>query len=183
MIGQAYDEQNVWWELDKEQIPGGKEADSLWVSSDDVGEKGDCLAVVRVEAPPVVIGHRRRRPAPGGCGSCDTCGHPGECVTSPDGACLWDPATCHHEIVTPPPGDGCYQVSTQVNIDNPGSGSITLRPSPNCGNGYIAGTSITAVASSICQFIGWGGSTCPISGGRWLPLRLRVTALVANFNC
>ena len=29
------------------------------------------------------------------CGSCDTCGHPAEeCVTAPDGACLWDPATC-----------------------------------------------------------------------------------------
>jgi len=36
--------------------------------------------------------------APGrwlGCGSCNTCGHPAnECVTSPEGACLWDPATC-----------------------------------------------------------------------------------------
>jgi len=36
--------------------------------------------------------------APGrwlGCGSCNTCGHPtNECVTSPEGACLWDPATC-----------------------------------------------------------------------------------------
>lgn len=30
------------------------------------------------------------------CGSCDTCGHPSsECVTSPEGACLWDPATCN----------------------------------------------------------------------------------------
>lgn len=30
-----------------------------------------------------------------GCGSCSTCGYPAnECVTSPDGACLWDPATC-----------------------------------------------------------------------------------------
>lgn len=29
------------------------------------------------------------------CGSCNTCGYPqNECVTSPEGQCLWDPATC-----------------------------------------------------------------------------------------
>lgn len=43
--------------------------------------------------------------APGqwlGCGSCATCGHPAdECVTSPDGACLWDPTSC-----TAPAPDG-----------------------------------------------------------------------------
>lgn len=50
-------------------------------------------------------------PPPGqwlGCGSCDSCGHPGnECVTSPTGQCVWDPGTCaappETPIVTPDP--------------------------------------------------------------------------------
>ncbi len=67
VIGQAYDSENVvWWEIDESQIPGGTEAGSLWVNSDDVGEKGDCLAVVRVEAPPIVMTSATPvRPAPG----------------------------------------------------------------------------------------------------------------------
>lgn len=31
-----------------------------------------------------------------GCGSCDTCGYSGECVTDPEGNCLWDPSTCRY---------------------------------------------------------------------------------------
>ncbi len=40
----------------------------------------------------------------GGCGSCDYCGPYAqeECVLSPEGACLWDPATCGYH--GPPPG-------------------------------------------------------------------------------
>jgi hypothetical protein len=42
----------------------------------------------------------------GGCGSCNTCAVPGECVTSPEGACLWDPESCHYigPPAPPPPG-------------------------------------------------------------------------------
>ncbi|MBI5960633.1 MAG: SH3 domain-containing protein [Chloroflexi bacterium] len=36
----------------------------------------------------------------GSCGSCDSCMVPGECVSAPDGSCLWDPATCRY---VPPP--------------------------------------------------------------------------------
>ena len=88
MIGQAYNSENVvWWEIDESQIPGGTEAGSLSVSSDDVGEKGDCLAVGQVEAPPVVFTPRRR-----GLGDVDRADlrlHASECVSSPDGSCIW----------------------------------------------------------------------------------------------
>jgi hypothetical protein len=30
----------------------------------------------------------------GACGSCNTCGHNGECMTDPNGACIWNPASC-----------------------------------------------------------------------------------------
>jgi Tol biopolymer transport system component len=106
VIGQAYDDQNVvWWEIDKNQIPGGKEAESLWVNSDDVGEKGDCLAVGRIEAPPIIIASTPVPPGTWGpCGSCATCGYPAsECVTSPTGECLWDPATCRRPPPQPTP--------------------------------------------------------------------------------
>ena len=191
VIGQAYDETNtVWWQLDKEQIPDSQDAASLWVNSQDVIEKGDCLVVLRVDAPPVVIG--QPTPPPGtwqGCGSCDTCGHPGECVISPEGACLWDPATCHHEIVTPPPpGDGCYYVSTQVYTDaEPGGGSITLLPSPNCGNGvYPSGATVYLGALRVvpASLLVGSAPVAPYRAGRWLSLRLPVAAqCVANFNC
>lgn len=104
VIGKAYDSENVvWWEIDKSQIPGGTEADTLWVNSDDVGEKGDCLAVGQVEAPPVIIGSTPVPPGTWGpCGSCTTCGYTtSECVTSPTGECLWDPNTCHRELLEP----------------------------------------------------------------------------------
>ena len=106
VIGQAYDdEQVVWWQINKSQIPGGDQAVSLWVNSDDVLEKGDCPAVVRVEPPPIIPGAPPPEtgiPTPEGtppgtwgpCGSCE-CGHPGECVLAPDGQCFWDPKTCH----------------------------------------------------------------------------------------
>jgi Tol biopolymer transport system component len=169
VIGQAYDdEQVVWWEIDKSQIPGGETANSLWVNSDDVLEKGDCPAVVRVEAPPIIPGAPPPVSTPPGtwgpCGSCE-CGHPGECVLAPDGQCLWDPATCGEP--PPPPDDGgdCFSVSVVVNNPPTGAiGSVTLRPKPNCGRLYLPGTSITAVASPSNGFSGWGGSSCPVSG-------------------
>ena len=185
VIGQAYDENNVvWWEIDKNQIPGGQDADSLWVNSDDVGEKGDCLAVGRVEAPPIIIGSTPVPPGTwGACGSCE-CGHPGECVTSPTGECLWDPATCH-------PADngggnggkpGCAYITKVVGPET-GYGIITLRPSPNCDHGYTPGTVITAVASPrLSPFAGWGGS-CGASGGALATFTISSSCtLVANFQ-
>ncbi len=40
----------------------------------------------------------------GGCGSCTTCGYPtSECVSSPDGTCIWDPTACRPQPVTGSP--------------------------------------------------------------------------------
>lgn len=53
-----------------------------------------------------------------GCGSCSTCGHPAnECVTAPDGACLWDPSTCNA----------------------PASDTIGISCSPACSGTYVCG--------------------------------------------
>lgn len=67
--------------------------------------------------PPPPTGDPQPTVQPGwqGCGSCSDCGpYPsGECVTSPEGACLWDPSTCRY---IPPP---CYpSCSPQCGQDN-----------------------------------------------------------------
>ncbi len=175
VIGQALDGQgNIWYELDKDQIPGSEMANSLWVKAADIQTSGDCGATPRVEAPPIIPGGPPPgQPTPstgyGPCGSCDTCGHPGECITTPDGQCVWDPATCHEP--DDHPGDGCYTLSLSVEPTSPVAGppgSITPRPGPNCptGGGYLPGTSVTLVASpnSGWQFSYWSGS-CPGAGG------------------
>jgi hypothetical protein len=199
VIGQAYDSNNVvWWEIDKSQIPGGEDANSLWVNSEDVDEKGDCLAVGRVEAPPVIAPppppSTQPPPEPttppgtwGPCGSCDTCGHPAtECVLAPDNTCLWDPSTCAAETPVPTqPEPECYSISVVVK-PNGNYGSVTLRPSPNCGNRYQPGTSITAVASPAQRrtFVNWQGSTCPVGGSNNL-VNFTINSsctLVANFK-
>jgi TolB protein len=107
VMGQAVDEMGiVWWLLDKDQIAGGESANSLWVSSDYVAETGDCAAVARVDAPPVIPGGGPANTVPGtwgACGSCSTCGYvANECILAPDGACVWDPSTCHYEPHEPP---------------------------------------------------------------------------------
>jgi WD40 repeat protein len=190
VIGQAYDDQQVvWWEIDKTQIPGGEAANSLWVNSDDVIEKGDCMAVVRVEAPPIIPGAPPPPPVStpgtwGPCGSCE-CGHPGECVLSPDGQCLWDPKTCHIPD-NPPPDDGedCYSVSVVINNPPTGAiGSVTLRPKPNCGSRYKPGTSISAYASPPNAFKNWNGSSCPIGSGNPGSFTINSSCtVVGNFN-
>jgi WD40 repeat protein len=180
VIGQAYDENNVvWWEIDKNQIPGGKDAESLWVNSDDVGEKGDCLAVGRVEAPPIIIASTPVPPGTwGACGSCE-CGHPGECVTSPTGECLWDPATCH---TGPSDGGGCAHLTTKVNEPEHNYGSISVQTAPNCDGGYYPGTVITATAKTRFTFAGWGGS-CGASGGTTTTFTIHKSCtLIASFQ-
>jgi Tol biopolymer transport system component len=187
VVGQAYDDQNVvWWQLDKNQIGGSESANSLWVSSEDVGEKGDCLAVVRADAPPLVMAPPPNTGQWGGCGSCSTCGYPAnECVTSPDGQCLWDPATCRPDqpVVTPDDSSNCVYITKEI---RGGIGTITLRPPPNCGNGYLPGTSILAVASpgANYNFYGWDGSTCPVPGDTALITFTIINSctLVANFD-
>lgn len=178
--GQALDgEGKVWWKLDKDQIPGGEMANTLWVAEEDVDEIGDCPGVPPADVPPLVPGTPpppQRTPGWGPCGSCDTCGHPAsECVTAPDGQCVWDPRTCGQ------PDDGCYFLSTSA----VGPGTVAVRTPPNCENGYLPGTPVTIVGipdqggytTAPPRFLYWGG-TCPGASGTD-----RITTLTMDFSC
>lgn len=172
VIGQVADDTGMlWWQLDKTEFAGHESVISLWVAQADVEEVGVCTQIPQVEIPPII-------PEPedppetgwGPCGSCDTCGHPAsECVTSPDGQCLWDPATCQSE--QPGPGDDddepvCYRVSVTIDMGNCfGAGSVSLDTAPNCPGGYVPGTSVQAHATAEdqkCQVQSWSG--CHASG-------------------
>jgi hypothetical protein len=168
VIGQAVgSDGNPWWEINKAQIPGGDAAASLWVAQGDVMTVGLCTQVPQAEVPPVIPGEPGE-PPPGGwgpCGSCDSCGHAAsECVTSPDGQCLWDPATC---LAGPPPegGGDCYGLSTAV---APGSwaGSVSVLTGTNCDGRYRPGTVVQVSASASdpvkMPFNHWSG--CGASG-------------------
>jgi hypothetical protein len=167
VIGQAIgSDGNLWWEIDRSQIPGGGGAESLWVAQSDAVTSGDCTQVPETDIPDVVIPDDPDEPPPGGwgpCGSCDTCGHPAsECVTSPEGVCLWDPATC---VETPPDTGGeCYVVTTRV-IGTCG-GTVSIATPSNCeGGGYTPGTTVQAFgnpADPKCQIVAWTG--CGASG-------------------
>lgn len=171
VIGYAIDaEGNVWWQLDKTQFPGHEVVTSLWVAEADVNEVGDCDDVPQGDVPPVVPDDGA--PGPGGgwgpCGSCDTCGHPGECVTSPEGECLWDPATCAAPSPDDGGGDTCYAIRATVDIGNCTwtSASAMLDTVPNCEGGlYLPGTTIQAHAVAVdpkCNVDYWSG--CGASG-------------------
>ncbi|MBI5959831.1 MAG: hypothetical protein HY866_13910, partial [Chloroflexi bacterium] len=148
----------------------------------------DCSRVENADAPPVVISTVPQTPGGwGACGSCSTCGYTtSECVTSPDGQCLWDPATCAY--VPPPDGsDGCAYVSTSVIISpvvGPPPRPAVRSPQPNCGGGFTPGTAITLYAfPGQLPFVFWSGS-CPISGTA-NPITFTITSsctAIANYG-
>jgi hypothetical protein len=132
VTGQATAEDgSAWWQL---QLAG---IDQAWVNQADVSAAGACNLVQAVDAPPVV------QPPPddsgqtppatdeptdepsepgtwGDCGSCDSCGHPSdECILSPDGQCVWDPAQC-----APTSSGGDSTDSGSGNQDDEGGGDI-----------------------------------------------------------
>jgi hypothetical protein len=153
VTGQALDDGgNAWWQVDKTQIPGYEAVISLWVAASDVTASGDCDAVQAAEPPPIIPSGP---PAPGvwmPCGSCNTCGHPAnECVTSPEGQCLWDPSTClgggpqPGGVDQPPPQtQQCFTLGVDVYPAN--GGSVAVLTASNCtlaattegGGGYLA---------------------------------------------
>ncbi len=187
VIGFAYDAAgNRWWQLDRASIPGGMAALSLWVLDSEVEEIGDCDNVPPGEVPPEEPwepGEPEEPEEPGGpgqwlpCGSCDTCGHPAsECVTSPEGACLWDPATC----VAPPQ---CYSLS--VSTAGCPHGSVSVLSSPNCDGGWSPGSTVTLSANvGQCKlFEGWSG-TCPGASGSSPTITVTMTSscsVIATF--
>lgn len=165
VIGQARDDQGkTWWQLDKDEVPDSEFAASLWVAEEEVDEIGNCSAVPQGEIPPIIPDLPGGGPTPppgwGPCGSCSTCGGPAsECVTSPDGACLWDPATC-----APPPGGECFFLTTMVNPRPGMQAYITIGKKPNCPDGgYLPGTQVPLSANPPYRMT-WSG-TCPGASG------------------
>ena len=180
VIGQSTDSDgNLWYELDKTQLPGGNEVNGMWVLASDVQASGACGSVPIATPPPLIPGTPIPQSTPPGnwgpCGSCETCGHPGECVTSPTGECLWDPATCG----VPTDGGGCPKLITQiVNPPAVAAASITRRPPPNCPDGgYVVGTQVTLVVSPSSGFQFWSGS-CPGASGS-----STLITVTMNFTC
>lgn len=170
VVGQAADATGaLWWQLDKTQFAGHEGVISLWVAQADVIALGDCSQVPETEIPPVI-------PEPeeppdgswGACGSCDSCGFPAEeCVTSPTGECLWDPATCRGQPPPPNGGQSCYAVSVAIDMGSCfGSGAAMIDTPPNCAGGlYTPGTTIQAHAVAVdpkCTVRSWSG--CGASG-------------------
>lgn len=171
VIGQAIDEgEQVWWALDKTVFTGHEGVTSLWVAQSDVTPIGDCGEVPPYDVPPVIPIPDDDQPGQWlPCGSCSTCGHPAaECVTSPEGVCLWDPATC---TSNPNPGGSntCYAVATAVDL-GPCYAivSVVLDTPPNCqtgGGAYTPGTAVQAhitTNDSKCIVHSWSG--CGASG-------------------
>ncbi len=165
VIGQALDEQGkTWWQLDKDEIPGSEFAASLWVAEEEVDEIGNCLSVPPGEIPPIIPGlPPPARVTPGGwgpCGSCDTCGGPAsECVTSPDGTCLWDPKTCA-------PQTQCYTLSLSVDrrTERCPNANVAVVSTPNCSqNQWQPGSSVTVQGVNLAQIctVTWSG--CGVS--------------------
>ena len=171
VTGQATDDAgNLWWQIDKTQIPGHEAVTSLWVAASDVAASGNCENVPPAEPSTLIPGVEQ--PEPGGwgpCGSCDTCEHPGECVTSPEGACLWDPATCAGSEPGGEPGpSGCLNISASIDMTNCPftTGSAMMDTVPNCeGSFYTPGTAMSAHAVAVdpkCSVDYWSG--CGTSG-------------------
>ncbi len=177
VIGYAYDAAgNLWWQIDRSAIPGGEMALSLWVLASEVEALGNCDQVPPGEVPVPEPGQPEQPGGPGQwlpCGSCDTCGHPAnECVTSPEGQCLWDPATCVQQPEQPgepeQPGGQCYHITAAIDMSGCPytSGSAMLDTPPNCDGGYSPGTTIAAHAVAVdpkCNVNYWSG--CGASGG------------------
>ncbi|MBI5961503.1 MAG: PD40 domain-containing protein [Chloroflexi bacterium] len=175
-LGIYIDQTNlVWFKLDKLAFSADESIHSLWVAKDQVELTGGCDSLPIVDPSPVVFGEepaaqpqvQTSQSGWGACGSCATCDHPqSECVTSPEGQCLWDPATCAPVVEGGNPDDGCVYVRTSAVHDEGGtrfpiSVSISRTPS-NCGSGgYTPGTTVELTApsgSSTGGFFGWEGS-------------------------
>lgn len=92
VIGRATVDNANWWQVDLEGI------EQAWVAQADVDAVGNCLSVPSADAPPVVPGGQTQANSSGEwgeCGSCDSClGPDSQCVTTPDGQCVWDAARC-----------------------------------------------------------------------------------------
>ncbi len=195
VTGQYTDNSGViWWQLDKAQVDPGFTGESLWVAEADVNEQGSCALVATATPSDFIPAQPTQVPGTwGGCGSCNTCGHPGECVTSPDHQCLWDPSNCAAPPpppsvnVTQPPGQPpCYSLG--LSISPSGSGTIYASPRVGCGfYSYDPGSSVTVIVNpnSLC-WVNSFSSTCANSSqnGDSLSITMNSSCTVqANVSC
>lgn len=127
VVGQVTDSSdNLWWQV---HPPGFEEAeaDRYWVLAEDVLASGDCQNIPLTTTSPVVFANptlpqtttgTESTPGTGSwgaCGSCATCGYSAnECLLSPTGECLWDPATCGFEGLPWPRGVPCLVAYEQL---------------------------------------------------------------------
>lgn len=170
-VGVYIDKVNqTWFKLDKLDFTTDETIDSLWVAKDQVKFTGGCDSLVMVDPSPVVYSAEPQpQPKPqagtwGTCGSCSTCGYTvSECVTSPDGQCVWDPATCAPRVEGGFPDDGCVHVQAWSVIEEGGAQApinIGISRTPtNCGTGgYTPGTPVQLTAPDPPLFLRWEGS-------------------------
>lgn len=191
VIGETQDASGIrWWQIDPAQIGGGVGVmGGLWVQQDHVTGDPICGQVPGVQIPPPELPVQPEQPevpvGPGQwlpCGSCDTCGHPAnECVTSPEGECLWDPATC----VGPAPSDGgqCYSLTVQKTGCQ--GGWVDVVTPTNCDGLWLPGSTVNLTANTgQCKlFNGWSGS-CPGASGSNTSITITMTSsctVIADF--
>jgi len=156
VLGQALDgEGKVWWKLDKDQIPGGEMANTLWVAEEDVDEIGDCPGVPPADVPPVIVRSTPTPPPP--------------------------PPTLPPPGITPPPPITLEPTCYTVSLSWSSGGYAYKATKPNCGRSqYLMGTGVTIQASpdSGCWVYEWSGTCANIPTGN--PQQATVTV---NGNC
>lgn len=155
----------LWWQIQKGNLDPDGTAESLWVADSAVPTEGNCDNIQEKDPSPFVFNQNPSGDDTptgdggwGACGSCDSCGYnSAECVTSPEGQCLWDPTSCRG---IPQGDDNCFALAVQITGLYPGS--VNISPPSNCttstgSGGYIPGTVITATESGGEVFVGWTG--------------------------
>lgn len=112
-----------------------------------------------------------RPDAPGqylGCGSCNTCGYAErECITTPDGTCTWDPATCRDAFYTE--RGQSFKGPFEIQCTEGDLGSYRLVYTDKLGeNGLVGGASTSnptyATVGTIAPLEMFVNYTCPYAG-------------------
>jgi Tol biopolymer transport system component len=194
VIGQALDAQgNLWYELDKTQIPGHEAVIALWVRARDVDSVGACDTLPQGNIPPIIpfnpappTAVPTSAPSTGG----DPVGDDADDGGGGGGGGGGDDGPNPTDTPTPtlPPQPTCFTINTVI-LPDTSYGSVSLSPGQNCpsGSGWLAGTQITATANPAAakRFTNWNGSTCPGVSGNTNPISFTLNgscSLIATFH-